>query len=111
VSQSREERIARNEVLFREINERLREMQDTFHVQTDEPEFVCECGNVDCTERIAISIPDYERLRGDPTTFAVVEGHQAEDVEDVVEAGTEYLVVRKRGGEAIRIARLDNPRA
>jgi len=110
VSQSREERIARNEILFREINERLKEMQDTFNVATEDPSFVCECGNVECTERIPMSLSEYERLRGDPTTFAVVEGHQARDVEDVVEKAAAHLVVRKHEGEAARIARLDDPR-
>lgn len=110
MSEPREERIARNEVLFREINERLKEMNDTFNVATEEPSFVCECGNVECTERIAMSLSEYERLRADPTTFAVVDGHQAEDVEDVVEKAAEYLVVRKHPGEAERIARVDDPR-
>ena len=108
--QPREERIARNEVLFREINERLKEMQETFNVLTDRSEFVCECGNVECTERIEMSLPEYEHLRGDPTTFAVVPGHQAEDVEDVVETTPAHLIVRKRGGEAARIVRLEDPR-
>ena len=109
--QPREERIARNEVLFREINERLKEMQETFDVLTDRSEFVCECGNVECTERIEMSLQEYERLRSEPTAFAVVPGHQAEDVEDVVETTPTHLIVRKRGAEATRIMRLDDPRA
>ena len=110
MTQPREERIARNEVLFREINERLKEMQETFNVLTDRSEFVCECGNVECTERIEMSLQEYEQLRGDPTTFAVVPGHQAEDVEDVVETTPAHLIVRKRAGEAARIVRLEDPR-
>jgi hypothetical protein len=110
MTQPREERIARNEVLFREINERLKEMQETFNVLDQRSEFVCECGNVECTERIEMSPPEYKRLRSDPTTFAVVNGHEAEDVEDVVQIATGHLIVRKRVGEAARIVRLEDPR-
>jgi hypothetical protein len=107
----RERRIARNEILFREINERLKEMQETFDVLEDTSEFVCECGNVECTDRIELSLPEYEALRGDPTTFAVVSGHQVEDVEVVVETHERYLVVRKRQGEAAEMARAGDPRS
>ena len=100
MSEPREERIARNEVLFREINERLKEMQDTFVIVDDRGEFVCECGDPECTARVEMTLAEYERLRSDPTTFAVVDGHQAEDVEDVVETTPSFLIVRKRAGEA-----------
>ena len=109
MSESREERIARNEVLFREINERLKEMQETFNVVTDRSEFVCECGNAECAERITMSLPEYRWLRNDPTMFAVVEGHQVEDVEDIVEKREHHVIVRKREREAARIARLEDP--
>lgn len=111
MSTPREERLARNEVLFRSINERLKEMQETFHVMTEHSEFVCECGNADCTERIMLSLSDYERLRSDATTFAVVPGHQIEDVEDVVESRERHLIVRKHAGEASTIARVADPRS
>ena len=111
MTESREARIARNEILFREINERLKEMQETFNVENERSEFVCECGNVECTERIDMSLPEYEALRSDPTTFAVVPGHQVEDVEVVVATHPEHLIVRKRGGEAAQLARADDPRS
>lgn len=111
MSGSREVRIARNEILFREINERLNEMQETFNVLSDRSEFVCECGDVECAERISMSLPEYEELRSDPATFAVVPGHQVDDVEDVVETLPEHLIVRKRGRDAVSMARRDDPRA
>jgi hypothetical protein len=108
---AREERIGRNEVLFREINERLKEMQETFDVPSERAEFVCECGDADCTKQITMSIADYERLRADATTFAVVPGHEVPDVETVLERREGYLVVRKRSGEAATLAESADPRA
>ena len=108
---SRQERVGRNEVLFREINERLKEMQETFEVLTERAEFVCECGDVDCTQQVTMSLADYERLRSDPRTFAVVAGHEAADVETVVGTRDRYLVVRKRAGEPSILAQAADPRA
>ncbi len=107
----RQERIGRNEVLFREINERLKEMQETFDVLTEQAEFVCECGNADCTQQVTMSLAEYERLRSDPQTFAVVAGHEASDVEDIVETRERYLVVRKQKGESSILAQASDPRA
>jgi hypothetical protein len=108
---TRQERIGRNEILFREINERLKEMQETFEVPAERAEFVCECGDAECTQQIAMSLADYERLRSDSTTFAVVAGHGAPDVEEVVETKGSYLVVRKRSGEAAILAQVADPRS
>ena len=111
MSEARERRIARNEILFREINERLKEMQETFSVADERTDFVCECGSSECTNRIELSLPEYEALRSDATTFGVVPGHQIEDVEVVVETHDAYLVVRKREGDAATIARAGDPRS
>jgi hypothetical protein len=108
---TRQERIGRNEILFREINERLKEMQETFDVLTEQAEFVCECGDAECTQQVTMSLADYERLRSDPTTFAVVAGHEAPDVEDIVDTRKRYLVVSKRSGEPSILAEAADPRA
>ena len=110
MSDAREQRIARNEILFREINERLKEMQETFNVESDRSDFVCECGDVECTERIEMTLAEYEHVRSDSATFAVVPGHQVDDVEVVVETHDAYLVVRKHSGDAAEMAREGDPR-
>ena len=99
-----EERIAQNEVLFREVNERIREVEK-------EPQLhiLCECGDEDCTRLIGMTLEEYERLRADPVAFAVVPGHETASVEEVVARET-YHVVRKRPGEQ-RLARRSDPRA
>ena len=52
----RAKRVGENEVLFREINERLRELGESFSLVSDTTEFVCECANTSCTERVRMTL-------------------------------------------------------
>ena len=93
---ARARRIADNESRFRDINERLE--SDLRRLPTDdEPvDFVCECGYLECTSSVPLTVAEYEQVRQDPTTFAMVPGHDIEDVEDVVFANERYAVARKK---------------
>lgn len=93
----RETRIVKNEELFRAVNERIEEINQGIGVATvdESAEFVCECGEADCTERVRVSIVDYERIRENSHWFFVVPGHEIPDVETVVEQADGYVVVEK----------------
>ena len=99
----RTERIGMNEALFREVNERIEQLQgdsaglDTFNM-------VCECGTLDCTERFAITSADYKALRQDAHLFAVVPGHEQRGVERTIEQRGAYTVVEKTDPDAARAA-------
>ena len=103
----REEVIARNEVLFREVNERVREV--SVEATSNPIDFLCECGNGDCTETIPLTRSEYERVRSDPTLFVVKPGHGVPDLEHVVLEDERFQVVRKHEEEA-HIARETDPR-
>ena len=108
---AREDRIARNEALFRSVNERVRELASS--ATATEPEsvaFVCECGSADCTATVSLTVAEYEHVRADPTHFIVVTGHEIPDVERVVERHDGYDVVRKLDEEA-QIAIETDPRS
>lgn len=105
-----ERKLALNEVMFREVNERLEELNRTFADFTDRLQVVCECADMACAEMIDVPAADYERIRSDPTLFIVVPGHEITDVEDVVEVLPNFEVVRKREGEPARVARATDPR-
>jgi hypothetical protein len=102
----REERIARNEVLFREVNERVKDLTPS----EGGIEFICECGDEECIDRVSLSADEYERVRSDPVEFFVKPGHEILDVEEVVETHDHYLLVRKHVIER-NIARQTDPRA
>jgi chromosome segregation ATPase len=64
-----EERAARNEALFREVNERVEELHDKL-TSGGTAEFVCECADETCTERLALPLATYERVRKSPLSFS-----------------------------------------
>jgi hypothetical protein len=109
VSADMQERIARNEATFRSINEDIERGRD---VEDDHTlvGFVCECGSADCSRLIELTPAEYEKVRSDPCRFAIVNGHEIESVEAVVERHDRYAVVRKleTGGT---VAKETDPRA
>jgi hypothetical protein len=105
-------RKAANEAVFREVNERIEGLQRGFALTEHEPlQIVCECDRLDCMERIPISVEGYERVRSRSDQFIVATGHEDPSVEDVVDTGADFLVVRKRPGEPSRIAEATDPRS
>jgi len=96
VPDARARRIADNESRFRGINERLEADLRRLPSDGGPVEFVCECGQLECTASVALTIEEYERVRQDPRTFAMVPGHDIEDVEDVVFSSERYAVARKK---------------
>jgi hypothetical protein len=102
----RARRIVKNEVLFREVNERIEEISDGSRT-----EFLCECGDAECTQPMLLSLREYEELRAEPDRFAVLPGHEELDVEEVVERREGYLVVRKFSGGPAELAAARDPRS
>lgn len=95
----RDERMVKNEALFRQVNERLKEIGESFSLVAEHAEFVCECPDATCTARISMSLDEYERIRAKPAHFFMVPGHQRPEIEDVVEEHDHYVVTVKPAGE------------
>jgi hypothetical protein len=97
----RRERAARNQNLFREVNERINELmpQSTFQL------FVCECEL--CKESIPMTIQEYEQVRLDPNCFFVLPGHEVPSVEVVTESTSRYVLVSKLGAGSELAEELD----
>jgi hypothetical protein len=105
----RELKIARTESLFRDVNERIAETSDRFDAQ--EAEFMCECADPGCAERLEVALDDYEDVRSDATTFLLNPEHVEPDVEQIVRERHGYAVVKKVDDAVARIVRQLNPRA
>ena len=100
----RAERIGRNEDLFRKVNDQIEGVNEAFGTITGTMSLLCECGKLDCTEQIDLTLDEYRELRSDPTHFAVKPGHEIPDVESIVERRSGYDVVAKRAGDPARLA-------
>jgi hypothetical protein len=109
VSEERDERLAKNELLFRMLNENIVGLAGTLGGETPY-EFICECAAVGCFEQLVLTLREYEAVRVDATHFLVKRGHEDLAVERVVSSHAGYFVVEKQG-----VARLtaleDDPRA
>jgi hypothetical protein len=102
-------RAARNQSLFRGVNEKIEEINETFESMLERMDCVCECADDGCMERIEVSLKQYEEMRRVPTHFMVSPGHVLPDVERVVRDEGQFVVVEKLG-EAGMIARQLDPR-
>ncbi|MCW2963275.1 MAG: hypothetical protein JWO17_527 [Actinomycetia bacterium] len=101
---------ATKQVVFREINEKLEGLNASFSEIIPLGDFVCECADLTCIERIEMTVAEYEQLRAHPTRFAVCHGHVSPDAERVVEKRSGYTIVEKLGAGSEYAARFD-PRA
>jgi hypothetical protein len=106
---ARNERLAKNEVLFREVNERMGDTAAASGLDGHVFEFLCECSNMDCTVRLPLTIAEYELARSDGAQFVVAPGHELPEIEDIVVRGRGYEIVRKQGAAA-ELSEERNPR-
>lgn len=103
-------RIARTESLFRDVNERIAEVAD--RLGSDDAEFVCECADPGCGERLEAPLDEYEQVRADGARFLVAPGHEEPEYEHVVRRRGEHQVVAKNKDPRLaRAARELDPRA
>jgi len=102
----RQVRAAKNQSLFREVNERIEELRPGDLLI----EFACECSNTDCEASLPLSNDEYESVRLFPTHFIVVPGHELDEIERVIEQNERYAVVEKFGAGGPAAVKLD-PRA
>ncbi len=95
--------------MFRHVNERIAEATEQF--DSDDAEFVCECADADCHERIEAPLGEYEEIRAEATTFLVTEGHEVPAYEHVRSRRRGYLIVEKVGSSLAKAVRRTDPRA
>ena len=70
----REERAARNEALFREVNDRIGELNEAFAQFTDVYEIACECSNIErVADEVLEQLTDLERVVSEHEGCVVVE--------------------------------------
>ena len=110
---AREKRLAGNEALFREVNERVVEVAASYVLTETRRavDFTCECGRTECSETMMMTVAEYEAIRAHATHFGVVPHHEQPEIETVIERHPSYFVVEKREQDAQEVARDTDPRA
>jgi hypothetical protein len=92
------ERLARNEALFREVNERLKYLAEVneridYFAEGATNEFVCECSNTECISTVELTVAEYERVRSNHTWFVIKPDHDVARIERVVSRDDGFAVV------------------
>jgi hypothetical protein len=103
---AREQRMAQNEALFREVNERIESTPHDLGPGVPH-DFICECANADCTFRVSLPFAAYHSVRADPRQFIVLPMHYTPEVEELVREEKDYWVVRKTGEAGEYVEHLD----
>lgn len=104
------DRIARNQALFRSVNEQIEITNERFGVAQESTDFVCECADEHCMEQIPVKLSEYEDVRLVPTHFIVKPEHVYREFERVLEDREDYVVVEKFGEAGKQAVMLDQRR-
>ena len=89
-----------NEALFREVNERIEDVGTALAPDDVPLEFLCECDDPGCAEKVSATRAEYEAIRAEATHFVVLPGHEDPRVEHIVHQTERFLVVEKEGRAA-----------
>lgn len=100
---SHEERVARNEEVFHEVNRQIEKLEEklgrrkTFGI-------LCECSKKHCLDTFEVAPDVFQRVRSNSLLFFVAPGHEDPEVERVIERNPQFFVVEKTGraAEAVR---------
>lgn len=97
-----------NQVVFRGRNEKARKNIDVFNETAselgEEPvdttgkaylQFVCECSDEKCSERIIVTFVDYQKIHKARDMFVVKPDHVVYEIEDVTKRTPDYWIVKK----------------
>lgn len=110
MTDERTKKVARNQAMYRQVNERIEELNEAFDEMSGEFVVVCECADPMCAEQIALSRDAYERTRANSAQFILRPGHQAADIEDLVATEGDYVIVEKHEGEPASLAQKTDAR-
>ena len=92
---TRDERLARNQDLFRTANEALHgAVADRIPAAGTVP-FLCECNDDGCMGSVSLTLSTYEDVRAHQNRFVIVTGHPTITGEKVVSHGDGYSIVEK----------------
>ncbi len=103
-----ERRLADNEVVFRQYNERVtngleeikniakEDGQEGLISQNDAPLlFYCECSDENCRKRVKIKPSRYHEIHKRRDHFVIVCGHEIKKIEHVIGKETDFCVIEK----------------
>jgi hypothetical protein len=101
------EREARNQSVFRELNEWTRDENETASGSIG----TCASAETGCTCSVSLTGHEYETVRTSPTMFAIAINHENPESDHVVSENRVFAAIETCFGEARLIALAANPRS
>lgn len=102
-----ERQLAQNEDLFRQINEKIDVAASAYGTDAHLYEFFCECSDLNCVQRVSLTLQEYAFARADPTRFVVTKDHALDEIEHVVGEARDHVFVEKDGAAGRAAVELD----
>jgi hypothetical protein len=90
---SRDERVVRTEEFFKRVNDTMRNEPGD-----GDGKFLCECGNIACTEKLVLTAEDLRLLHSIEGYFIVLPGHHIPEIETLVKQNGHYAIVHNNAG-------------
>jgi hypothetical protein len=81
------------QTLFRQVNERVLEVNGALGPTAQLADFVCECRDPECSERLSLSVAEFDAVRSHAGRYVVRPGHVEPAIERTVEVHKGFLVV------------------
>jgi hypothetical protein len=97
IDEPRARMLAENELLAREVNERVGEVAGSWYDESESVEFICECSLEDCTERVRLRMREYREVRSDPHWFVMTPAHVIRQIERPVRTIGDVVIAEKVG--------------
>jgi hypothetical protein len=97
MDERQQRRLAQNEALARDVNQRVGEVAAPWYDQDESIGFVCECSAENCERRVNLTMEQYARVRSSRVWFVVVPEHVNPAIERTVEALGDGVIVEKIG--------------
>lgn len=97
MGEATQDRIARNNAVFREANEKIRAKAEQYDAPLEQIPFLCECASPSCVEIVRLTSAEYLEVRGSPQHFFTANGHEAAEgvAANVVSRQERHVVVEK----------------
>ena len=102
---------ARNETVFREMNEWTEEADDArLGLERPMDAYLCECSDRRCAATIRVTRHEYEGVRASGVRFVIALNHENPEIDQVISENERFATVEKFYGVPARIARAADPR-
>jgi hypothetical protein len=100
------DRMVRNQLMFREVNDRIAEVAPA----GNPVDYLCECSHPECKATIHLTCEEYEAVRSSSNLFVIAPGHEVQEVDRWIGTTGDYSLVEKKAGGA-NLAHEADPRS